>query len=142
MRYLTESEKRKELRYWETDDCADPGVRPMMARLNALDGVCTVQSCIGHVQEQHADGSRYILNGHVEMRLDAQRTQQFYDGMGRLRALPGVDDVMICWRPPYQVCNVWFQPGGMPEVVDMLVEILAPSPAKDEGATEGATLCA
>jgi hypothetical protein len=143
-RYLTSAEKCAELEGWVTEGAdarfADEGVRPLMDRLNALEGVCSVQSCIGHVRERRSDGTRYVENGHVELRLDAERTRLFYAAMPTLRAINGVDDVTISWRTPYQVCNVWFQPGRMPAVVDALFSALAPpSTVRDEGApTKGA----
>jgi hypothetical protein len=142
--YLTPDEKVVTLEAWESGTgesaYADPGVRPLVAQLNAIGGVCTVQSCIGHTYERQADGSRRVENGCIEMRLDEERTRLFYAGMARLRFVPGVDDVMICWRTPYQVCNVWFQPGRIAPVVGALVEILAPPLVQNEGASrsEGA----
>lgn len=134
-RYLTPAEKAGELAAWTDNDGADEGTRPLMERLNAIDGVCTVQSCIGHVRPSKIDGATLVENGHVELRLDEACTRRFYAGMPRLRALPGVDDVAISWRTPYQVCNVSFQPGGIELVVELLVEILAPALGKSEGAS-------
>ena len=142
--YLTPAEKAHTLEAWESgageSSYADEGVRPLVARLNAIEGVCTVQSCIGHVRESREDGSRYVENGCIEMRLDESRTAAFYASMARLRAVEGVDDVAISWRTPYQVCNVWFAPGRIEAVVDALVEILAPPLVQNEGASrsEGA----
>lgn len=138
-RYLTPAEKALTLESWLTGQVdapyADEGVHPLMARLNAIEGVCTVQSCIGHVRESRADGSRYVESGHIEMRLDERATARFYAGLGALVALPGREDALISWRPGYQVCTVWFQPGRMAQFVDALVAILAPSSTtRDEGA--------
>lgn len=147
--YLTETEKSRTMQSWNgrlsdaADDLVDPGVRPLMDRLNRIDGVCTVQSCIGHVKLSFDDpGQRYVMNGHIEMRLDERATKAFYVGMPRLRALSGVDDVAISWRTPYQVCNVWFQPGNIERVVDVLEKVLAPPLCKSEGASsEQEALC-
>lgn len=141
-RYLTAEEKLDELTAWAEDECADEGVRPLVARLNAIDGVCTVQSCIGHVRPSKIDGSRLVENGHVELRLDEERTRLFYAGMPRLRSTASVEDVSISWRTPYQVCNVWFEPGNIERVVDVLAEVLAPPLCESEGAkVEQEALC-
>lgn len=128
--YLTLAEKARTLADWQSGpdgDLADPGIRPLMDRLNAIEGVCTVQSCIGHAKPSTTTpGATYVENGCVEMRLDERATKAFYAGMPRLRAIPRVDDVAISWRTPYQVCNVWFQPGNIEPVVAMLIEVLAP----------------
>lgn len=63
LRYLTEDEKRAEMSEWESlcgarrSDLGDAGGRgfpdpdmiPWCATVNAIPGICTVQSCAGHV---------------------------------------------------------------------------------------------
>jgi hypothetical protein len=62
-RFLSEGGKRKELAYWECvkrqwrSGCLrgvgepDRDIVPWCDRFNALPGVCTLQSCAGHVRE-------------------------------------------------------------------------------------------
>jgi hypothetical protein len=123
-RHLTPAEKAHELATW-THEIDDEGVGPLLAPLNAIDGVCTVQSCIGHVKRT-SEVERYVENGCIEMRLDEKRTQLFYEAMPVVAAIRGVDDVLIHWRvSTEQRCTVWFQPGNIAPVVGALVAALS-----------------
>lgn len=136
-RYLTPKEKVLELASWAQDRGADPGVRPLMDRLNAIKGVCTVQSCVGHSEPSTCTpGADYVESGNIELRLDEERTRSFYGGMSRLAAVPGVETPEIQWRAKEQRCAVWFRPGSIERVADALVEILS---AKNEATPFGAT---
>lgn len=125
-RYLTPAEKARLLEEWESATTADEGVRPLMAQLNRIEDVCTVQSCIGHARDR-ADGSVYVESAHVEMRLGERATKAFYDAMLRLKDLPFVEDTILSLRPGYQVASVWGTPGSLPAIVDQLALALAPT---------------
>lgn len=86
-RYLTRDEKVNVLQAWEAmcqtlpedvPNCGDergfpdPPMIDWCAALNALDGVCTVQSCAGH---KRPDGA--LDSGHLWLRLDSEMTARF-----------------------------------------------------------------
>jgi hypothetical protein len=134
-RYLTPAEKARELEGFERSETPDEGIRPLMAQLNRIADVCTVQSCIGH--RRRANGSVYVESAHVEMRLGERATKAFYDAMPRLKDLPFVEDAILSLRPGYQVASVWGTPGSLPAIVDQLALVLAPQ-AETDGASEEA----
>lgn len=136
-RYLTPAEKARHLEEWERATTDDEGVRPLMARLNRIADVCTVQSCVGHRRDR-ADGSVYVESAHVEMRLSERATKAFYAAMPTLGALRFVEDAIISMRPGYEVASVLGKPGSLPDIVDQLVLALAPK-AETDGASEEAT---
>jgi hypothetical protein len=126
-RYLTPAEKTLALESWLRDgEIDDPGAREQCNRLNRIEGVCTVQSCIGHVKQTSAV-ARDVQSGCIEMRLDETRTILFYSAMPTLKAITGVEDAVIHFRADEQRCTVWFEPGLMTTVVDALVRGLSPA---------------
>lgn len=128
-RYLTPAEKAAHLEAWLRDDAVtDPGARELLEPLNLLEGVCTVQSCIGHSRPLR-DGGVEVLSGHIEMRLDQEMVRRFYAAAPALASLTGVEDVVISQRPGREVCAVWFAPGEMPVVVVALVGALTQNEA-------------
>lgn len=124
-RYLEPAEKVLELESWAQNTGADEGARAHVDQLNRIEGVCTVQSCIGHIVDT-ASGRR-VFSGTIEMRLSSSATLRFYAGMPEIAKLEGFEDVTIQWRPGYEICSVVFAPGQMARFVDKLVEVLAPA---------------
>jgi hypothetical protein len=122
--YLTEDEKRCRLDDWESQSGEDPGVRSWCDKLNKLDGVCTVQSCIGHVRRNDCDVVS-VDSGHIEFRLDQHRTMQFYSALPIIRGVLGCENVIICWRPGYQICSVWFYPGLFERFSRILLDVFS-----------------
>lgn len=79
-RYLTPPEKRRTLVQWRRlhrtagkgPGVPDPDMVEWCAQLNAIPGVCTVQSCAGHGRPGSVDSS-----GHVWVRLSAPMSAAF-----------------------------------------------------------------
>lgn len=138
-RHLTPAEKARHLEEWERETTDDEGVRPLMALLNQIDDVCTVQSCVGHARGR-ADGSVYVESAHVEMRLGERATRAFYAAMPRTRSLPFVEDALLSMRPGYEVASVWGQPGSLAGIVGQLVLVLAPTREHADASGEAACL--
>lgn len=105
-RYLTDDEKARHLAYWqdrraehfERDEpgAPDPDIYPLVDFLNSLSGVCTVQSCAGHVRKSAIDGADYLEPAHLWIRASAAvlrvfqanvRTLMEYDGIERCAVL-------------------------------------------------------
>ncbi len=79
-RYLTPPEKRRTLVEWrrahasagEGPGFPDPDMVAWCAKLNAIPGICTVQSCAGHGRPGSVDSS-----GHMWLRLSAPMSAAF-----------------------------------------------------------------
>ncbi|HUO81302.1 MAG TPA: hypothetical protein VM616_00420 [Gammaproteobacteria bacterium] len=96
MKYLTPQAKAEELREWETkrsnalpaagrggEGFADIEIVPLCDFLNAIPGVCTLQSCAGHDAQ----------NGGLWLWLD-QAASEAFDRWGHVLArLPGIETV-------------------------------------------------
>ena len=103
-RYLTTAEKRSVLGSWRrtlsqprpAEDqpgrgYPDTDMIPWCDRLNALRGVCTVQSCAGH---RYADGTR--TSGGIWLRLDCARAEAFCLGAFELaKRTPHIERVSM-----------------------------------------------
>lgn len=124
-RYLEPAEKVRELEAWSANTGADEGARVHVDRLNRIEGVCTVQSCIGHVAE--TTSGQHVQSGTIEMRLSSAALLRFYAAMPEIAKLEGFEDVSIRWRPGQEICCVSFLPGGLSRFVDKLVEVLTPA---------------
>ena len=84
-RYLTAGEKTRRLAEWESlrsqplpdGDCGgrgypDPDIFPLCDYLNALPGVCTLQSCAGHRSREGL-----ISSAHLWLKLDRTSARRF-----------------------------------------------------------------
>ena len=103
-RHLTREAKRRELERWAAirarhidaphpdhpgaDGHADPDIYPLCDRLNALAGVCTIQSCAGHILD---DG--FLRTGHIWVWLDAATSERFDRQAWVLAAAPSIERV-------------------------------------------------
>ncbi len=103
-RHLTREAKRRELERWarlraEHIDApgldhpsepghADPDIYPLCDRLNALHGVCTIQSCAGHILD---DG--FMRSGHLWLWLDPATAGKFDRQAWTLAAMPAIQRV-------------------------------------------------
>ncbi len=58
----------------------DPEVLPLVDALNAIPGVCTIQSCSGHARES------YVTDGQLWLRLDESTTRAVDARIGELLA--------------------------------------------------------
>lgn len=105
-RWLTPEEKAREVGAWDAvkgqdvpEDSGgrgfpDPDMVPWCDRLNALPGVCTVQSCAGH---RRADG--YMSSGHLWVRLDEGMAQAFDRRALDLAAHDYIEEVARVYKP-------------------------------------------
>ncbi len=114
-RYLTPEGKAAVLAEWGATLAAlhgqtgpgvpDPAIVPWCTRLNAMEGVCTLQSCAGHVER---DGTRTA--GHLWLWLDMRRSQEWNRRAHELAATPGVERVARLYSPwGQEVHEVWFE---------------------------------
>lgn len=106
----------------------DPAMHPWCDRLNALDGVCTVSSCTGHliVPEHYSDG-------HLWVRLGEKVTPLLDETIAFLVSLPSVTTLAKRYfladvREPWEWLEIEF-PGGR----ETLNENLAPIVSYFEG---------
>lgn len=89
-RFLTPTEKQEVLREWAekrqvSRPASDPGghgwpdpeIFPLCVSLNALPGVCTLQSCAGHRAVESGKGQTFPSSGHLWLRLDEDNTREF-----------------------------------------------------------------
>jgi hypothetical protein len=105
LRFLTVEEKQAELAAWDAlcrasrADRADEGGRgfpdadmiPWCATLNAIPGVCTVQSCAGHGSVGHPG---YVSSAHLWLRLDKTMSAAFDAEAFALAANNGIESVV------------------------------------------------
>ena len=119
-RYLTTEEKVKELACWERlcadlpPDVPDEGDErgfpdpPMIswcAMLNALDGICTMQSCAGH---KRADGS--LTSGVLWLKLSRNLSARFDCVAFSLAKQPGIEWVSRLYRGyGEEIASIGFQ---------------------------------
>lgn len=84
-RWLTAEQKEEILQSWEDKKTVavgasdgydngypDPAIIPLCDQINALDGVCTLQSCAGHVVE---DG--LLRSGHLWLWMSRRKSREF-----------------------------------------------------------------
>jgi hypothetical protein len=122
--YLTNDEKREQLAWLKESAVAgrldSPDLPELFEQLNAIPGVVTVQSCVGHRQGDHVE------SGHIELRLDHQATTRFIEGMGRLRRHEWSECASLHWRVRDEQRALFeFRPGFIVEATEALEEILA-----------------
>jgi len=123
MRYLSPALKADNLKYWEQvkrDRPADakdgygfpdPPIYDLCDRLNAIEGVCTVQSCAGH-RMAAADGSgEYQHVGKLWLRLSEPLALRFYERAPELASVyPTIQRVFVFWHESgEEVVDVLFQ---------------------------------
>lgn len=104
--YLTAIEKEATLAYFAKrrvdlrspsepggDGTQDPEVLPLCDRINALDGLCTVQSCSGHRQRQPGGKSAWASEACVWLRVSCAWHDALLSAGFDLAALRNVYDV-------------------------------------------------
>ena len=106
-RYLSDADKRRILAQWRNakrgDLCTgiggqgfpDPDVIPWCDEINMLDGVCTVQSCAGHLGGQGGIASC----GHLWLAMDRKRSAAFDSKAFGLSAQAGIERVCRIYAP-------------------------------------------
>lgn len=145
-RFLTEAEKDGEIAsfeaykllpgIWRRDHPDDHGgsgrvdheVLPLVDALNALEGVCTVQSCCGHrwpVGDEH--NSEYVHNGQLWLRLGEDVACAFDTNVGDLLKHEVIVHVQKLYAyqtmtEPHEVFDVQWKDGCMDEAQGVIVE--------------------
>lgn len=104
-RYLTPEEKTAILVSWERDrdhhgleerpgrGYPDPDIVEWCDLINALPGVCTVQSCQGHRE------GNYVTPGHLWLRLDEPTTAAFDREAFQLARHEAIEQVVRMYAP-------------------------------------------
>lgn len=99
-RHLTREAKRRELEHYASlraqshvaqpgeHGHLDPDIIPLCDKLNTLPGVCTLQSCAGHVLD---DG--YLRSGHLWLWLDKATAERFDQQAWTLVGAPTIERV-------------------------------------------------
>jgi len=131
-RFLTPDEKAEEIASF-TEYRADPAhfrtahvkakggegwidleALPLVDELNAIEGVCTIQSCCGHV-----NGHDYAYPGHFWIRLSADMMERFERDIDRLLSQDVIQHVTKLYSfqdgdSPHEVVDVkfWGEPAG------------------------------
>lgn len=75
----------------------DEAVFPLCDRLNALDGVCTMQSCAGHRRPSADRVGQYIYPGEVWLWLSESMLRWFAEAAGRLAGQDGIEAVSVLY---------------------------------------------
>ena len=117
-RYLTTEEKEKRLALWHreradpNDTYPDPEVYDLTDRLNAIEGLCTAQSCYGHPDEITA-AAGVKQYGYLWLRLSEEMTEQFLLHVSALTEMhPEIAQVSIIFSPPSgEVVDIVFETG-------------------------------
>ncbi len=126
-RYLTEGEKALELEAWSYTLAAglagvgapDPEITPWCGKINALPGVCTLQSCAGHEA-----GERGQL-GHLWLRLNEEKAIAFNERAFELAQRKCMDRVSLIYQPwGAEVVQIEFR--GLPhgQLESSMIELL------------------
>ncbi len=107
LRYLTDAEKRIELLEFrqrctpDWDGLAslpDPAMVPYLLELNRIPGLCTLQSCSGHVAVDPRDGSEYITGGHLWLWSSRAMMKKFYSAALGLAQHPEIERLRILFQ--------------------------------------------
>ncbi len=103
-RYLTNAQKRIELIEFERRripdwdglvSLPDRSMIQYLTELNSIPGLCTLQSCSGHIKEDARDRSEYITNGSLWIWLSQEMMQRFYVAAFELRQRSGIEKLTI-----------------------------------------------
>ena len=99
-RYLTPNEKARELvsfsQIRETSPESGPGIPdpeilPWCDRINAIEGICTLQSCAGH--------ERNRSSGHLWVRLDEHKALRVQGNAFELAQCSTINRVSLIYQP-------------------------------------------
>lgn len=141
--HLTNKEKIKELEYLETRIADGPhpdgqggrgyidlSIVPYLRRINRLNGVCTKQSCAGHILISAADGKEYTQPGNLWLRLSGGMAVQFRHCISDFVKSPLIERVsfLYLWHDDRQevqeVVSVDFQGEGGNHFEDSMEKIV------------------
>jgi len=136
MRYLSDKEKKHIIREWEitkirsphTGDNCPPGRGGIDAEIvfhcdeiNAIPGVCTLQSCAGHINK---DGS--ITNGGLWLKLTENMMMLFHEYAYELYTHKGIYDSITIRLQDYgdELVDICFYPQRLGEAMKYLKLLL------------------
>lgn len=106
-RFMTEEAKREELRHFQEDRSrgpfnlpggrggVDPDILPLCDQLNALPGLCTLQSCAGHGETEHSG----IWPASLWLWLDERTSRSMDENAHVLANNPLMESVSKCFKP-------------------------------------------
>ena len=146
-RYLTPDEKISEMRMWAESrhlgvinvgdehgghGYPDAPIFALCDRLNAIEGICTVQSCAGH-RVQAADGSgEHLYCGQLWRRMDEERSAWMLGNAMRLALDPLIEGVALRFQDyGHEVWDVKFrgrERGTLAESSELLSRFFAEVP--------------
>lgn len=136
-RYLTPAEKEYifDTSTWSQ---VDSGLLPYLSRLNSLDGVCTIQSCIGHCHKLAYGSGDHVESGNLWLRLSEAMSEQFRQRVGLLTLSPLVRQVRTLYSfdegsYPHEVVDISFH-GAEDDSLDEALSYIA---CFFEGISEG-----
>lgn len=118
MRFLTPESKAATLAEWgerkkdslrpDGDEggagYVDPEMFPICDAVNAIDGVCTLQSCCGHWREYEGDRQRYAAE--LWLWLSEPIFKRWTKHAWRLKSIPLFEVVRTIHLAEYDACNV------------------------------------
>lgn len=106
----------------------DPEVLPLVDALNALDGVCTVQSCCGHrwPVPGDQDGAEYVHTGQLWLRLSGPVMAAATERVGQLLEHDAITYVQRIFAyqdmsEPHEVFDVRWAPGDLDDAAPVIV---------------------
>ncbi len=119
-RYLDESRKAEELAYWlrlvaepiseEGPGNPDPEIIPWCEKINSIPGICTLQSCAGHVY-----GKRSVrVSGHFWLWLSSEKAANFKQRAFELARVATIERISTIYqRSGQEVVSIEFR--GIPD---------------------------
>lgn len=109
----------------QATDLLDPGTLPVLEKLNAISGLVTLQSCIGHQKTCNVTGDTYLQPACFWLRLDESMSQAFYRAAFTLGALPGIDSVAIRFQSyGHEIVDIIFDSNGTEAFDDTCLAML------------------
>ena len=114
-RYLLAADKATAIAHLRTATELDDGIRPYLDRLNAIPGLCTLQSCTGHLIAKHDDGSTTKRSGQFWIHLDQQMHKVFRENVFAFAAHPNMEEVSTMYQPwsgGQEIVEILFQGHG------------------------------
>ena len=128
MRWLTAEEKAREMATWERrrqQAVSGPGApdQPILAyvdSINALPGICTVQSCAGH-----RDHAGTVISGHLWLRLDRDTAKRFRQNALALASEAAVERVSVIFQPwGQEMAELVFRGEGTGELTESMLVVM------------------
>ncbi len=104
-RFLNETEKVAELAYWarliaersskDGPGNPDPEIIPWCEKINSIPGICTLQSCAGHVY-----GKRGVrVSGHFWLWLSSEKAANFKQRAFELARVAAIEKISTIYQP-------------------------------------------